>query len=192
VKKFESGDKNNETGMVSCSISGHLITHLYWEFEALLNAMSAALDVLSRLCGLEFSEQTPISLNNFSKKKDLMGTAAIFREERGKWIDQMKDLRDCFVHYTPIDSIPYLTFYRTPKKWKVYAKLPVNPNVRIADQFKFSRRLDVLKYSLELFAKFVDLDDRVAKYLDALHGNGQFPKRKDNLFNLGQRTRSVK
>jgi hypothetical protein len=160
---------------------------IYWEFEALLNALSASLDILSRISGLEFEHQTPLSLNQLSKKKDLNGVVDIFRKAKQDWIDEMKNLRDCFVHYCPIDSMPTIIFYKTKTMWKIWCKLPTNPNIRVVDGFKYSRNLDLLKYSYKLYSNFKKLDEEVANYLLELYDKKEFPKRVNNLFLIGQR-----
>lgn len=160
---------------------------IYWEFEALLNALSAALDLLSRVSGLEFEEQTPLSLNKLTKKKNLNGVVDILRKAKEDWINEMKNLRDCFVHYCPIDSMPTITFYKTPTSWKIWCKIPTNPNVRVVDSFEYSRNLDLLKYSYKLYSNFRDLDQEVSSYILDLYSKDEFPKRVNYLFSIGHR-----
>jgi hypothetical protein len=108
-------DEIEKSNMFEKGIYNTHTYQIYWEFEALLNALSAALDILSRISGLEFEIQTPLSLNKLTKKKDLIGVVDILRKAKEEWVDEMKNFRDCFVHYCPIDSMPTLSFYKTEK-----------------------------------------------------------------------------
>jgi hypothetical protein len=179
-------DSKRDENCYEMTISNPYTFQVYWEFEALLNAISTALDILARISGLEFIDQTPVSLNNLAKKKDLFGVVEILRNAKLDWIDEMKNLRDCFVHYSPVDSRPYLTFYRTETMWKIWGKLPTNPNIRVADAFEFSKNLDLLKYSIKLYEKLNILDNDISIYIENLY-EGHFPKRIENLFFIGRR-----
>lgn len=183
----EKYDDENTKNCYEIRISNPYTFQIYWEFEALLNAISTALDILARISGLEFIEQTPVSLNNLAKKKDLFGVVEILRKAKLDWIDEMKNLRDCFVHYSPVDSRPYITFYRTATMWKVWGKLPTNPNIRVADAFEYSKKLDLLKYSIKLYEKLNLLDNDISTYIESLYKEGHFPKRIENLFFIGRR-----
>lgn len=184
---LKEADKIEKSNIFEKGIYNTHTYQIYWEFEALLNALSAALDILSRISGLEFEQQTPLSLNQLSKKKDLNGVVDIFRKAKENWIDEMKNLRDCFVHYCPIDSMPRIIFYKTETMWKIWCKLPTNPNIRVVDGFKYSKNLDLLKYSYELYSNFKKLDKEVAEYLLDLYENKKFPKRINYLFSIGHR-----
>ena len=90
--KNEYDEKRNEN-CHHMAISNSYTFQIYWEFEALLNAISAALDILARISGLEFIEQTPVSLNNLAKKKDLFGVVEILRNAKLDWIDEISTVR---------------------------------------------------------------------------------------------------
>ncbi|MES2677461.1 MAG: hypothetical protein V4612_04015 [Pseudomonadota bacterium] len=162
-------------------------SQIYWEFESLLGAINSSLDILSRISGIAYEEQTPVSLNKFSSKKNLNGIVDIFRRAKSGWIDKMKDYRDCFVHYTPVDHRPFVTIYKLKKNLKIWCKIPINPNVREIEGFKFSRRLDVLKYSISIYHNLLNLDEEVAEQIQEMRKKGQFPKRMRNLFFVGER-----
>jgi hypothetical protein len=171
------------------SVSVAKSPQIYWEFEAFLNAISAALDVVSRISGLAYAEQTPISLNKITKKKELIGIVDVLRKAKTDWIDEMKDYRDCFVHYTPVDSKVYVTVYKSTKSWKMWCKIPTNPNIRNAEKFKFSKKRDLLSYSNNIFKRIIKLDKQIANTISELYSHQEYPKRIDNLFNIGQRSR---
>lgn len=185
--KHNHSKEHGET--VEMAISTVLSFRIYWDFEALLGATNSALDILARISGVAYTDQTPVSLNKISKKKELTGIVDLFRNAQTEWINNMKDYRDCFVHYTPVDSRVYVTVYRINKNWKMWCKIPTNPNIRVADDFKFSRRVDLLRYSISVYENLMKLDKQVADKIEELYANGQFPKRTKNLFYVGQRNR---
>ncbi len=73
--------------------------------------------------------------------------------------------------------------------FEVRCKLPTNPNVREILGFRFSRRVEVLKYAIHVYRQLQALDKRIAKQIAADYKLAEFPKRKDNLFFLGTRRR---
>ena len=162
---------------------------IYWDFEALLGATGAALDILARISGIAYEQQTPLSLNKLSSKKELKGIVDTFRKAKEVWIDTMKNYRDCFVHFTPVDNRVFVTIYKLKRNLKIWCKIPVNPNIREVDGFSFSRRLDLLRYSISIYKNLMKLDEEVALQIQALYENGHFPKRIRNLFYVGQRER---
>ena len=50
--------------------------------------------------------------------------------------------------------------------------------------------MELLQYSVRLWARMNALDKSLAKELAPLYRNGEFPKRTRNLFALGQRGRN--
>lgn len=164
-----------------------LSSSIYWDFEALLNATSSALDILARISGIAYPTQTPITFNDLVKKKDLNGIVDLFRQAKVDWIDEMKAYRDCFVHWTPVDSTVFIRAYRLSKNWKMWCKIPTNPKTKTAVVFKFSRKVDLLRYSISIHNNLVKLDYQIAKQMQELYTAGEFPKRINNLFFLGNR-----
>jgi len=162
---------------------------VYWDFESFLNAMSSSLDILARIVGTAYVEQTPPSFNKLCKKNHLTGCADILRIAQSRWVSRMKDYRDCFVHYTSVDTLFLFSCNLYSDGFEVRCKLPTNPNVRDILGFRFSRRVDVLKYAINVYRKLQALDKRIAKLISSDYKIGEFPKRKDNLFFLGTRRR---
>ena len=119
----------------------------------------------------------------------MTGLVDVFRDAKIKWINRLKDYRDCFVHYTPVDNRVYVTLIRQEDNWKMWCKIPVNPNIREVDGFEFSEDLDLLEYSVELYKNLLSLDKEVANMIEELYNQGEFPKRINNLFYIGQRQR---
>lgn len=171
------------------SVSTMRSFQIYWEFESLLGALCSSLDLIARISGLAYEQQTPVSLNKISGKKELVGLVDIFRTAKDKWINRLKDYRDCFVHYVPVGSRVYVTLIREKNNWKMWCKIPVNPNVREVDRFEFSEDLDLLEYSFKLYKNLLSLDKKVANMIEELYNQNQFPKRISNLFYIGQRQR---
>lgn len=162
---------------------------IYWDFEALLGAVNSALDLIARICGVAYEEQTPVSLNKISSKKELNGLVDRLRAAKEDWINEMKDYRDCFVHYTPVDNRVYVTIYKSKDNWNMWCKIPTNPNIREVDGFRFSRKRDLLRYSNKVYKCLMSLDKIIAEDMMDLYRKGEFPKRINNLFYIGQRTR---
>lgn len=162
---------------------------VYWDFESFLNAVSTSLDVLARIVGTSYVEQTPPSFNKLCKKNHLTGCADILRAAQSRWVSRMKDYRDCFVHYTSVDTILVFSCNLYNNGFEIHCKLPINPNVRDILGFRFSRRVEVLKYAIHVYRQLQALDKRIAKQISNDYKTGNFPKRKDNLFFLGTRSR---
>jgi hypothetical protein len=160
---------------------------VYWDFESFLNAVSSGLDILARIVGTAYVEQTPPSFNKLCKKNHLSGCTDILRVAQSRWVSRMKDYRDCFVHYTSVDTLFMFSCNLYSNGFEVRCKLPTNPNVRDILGFRFSRRVEVLKYAIHIYRQLQALDKRVAKRILSDYKSGEFPKRKDNLFFLGTR-----
>lgn len=163
---------------------------VYWNFEAYLNALNSALDLLARCVGVAYQEHVPGSFNRLCARKDLCGPVDVLRRAQVRWVQSMKDFRDCFAHYTPPETVFVISLVRYSDGWQVRAKLPKNPNVRDITKFKYSRRLELLRYSVGLWRRVNLLDKSLAKELSRLYRTGEFPKRTQNLFALGQRRRN--
>ena len=163
---------------------------IYWDFEAFLSAMNTALDLLARIVGTAYHEQTPPSFNKLCKRKNLNGPAVILKKAQKLWVSRMKDYRDCFVHYTPVDTLLSISAKQYSNGWEVRGKLPTNPNVRDILSFKFSRRVELMKYAIPVFKHMSALDSAVSKEIYRLYKANQFPKQINNLFFLGKRCKS--
>lgn len=169
------------------SSSSILSRRAYWDFEALLNATGSALDILARVSGLAYRQTQPPSLNKICKGKELEGIVELFRQAKIEWVDVMKDYRDCFVHYVPVDSLLSIKVYPLNKNWKMWCKIPTNPNARNSLSFVFSRKLDLLRYSITIYKNLMNLDREVSEKIRELYRKGEYPKRINNLFSVGTR-----
>jgi hypothetical protein len=167
------------------------VEHLYWDFEAFLGAISSALDVLARIVGLAFDRQTPPSFNKLCAKRDLDGPVSILRLAQREWVETLKDYRDCFVHYTSVDTHPglYFEIKYGRKTCYLHARLPSNPNARDITEFRFRPAIDVLHYTIGVYRQMICLDQVIAKELLALYDCGAYPKRFRFLFGVGRRER---
>ncbi len=186
LKNYEIEDSNNCFGMVQSNINSFRI---YWEFEALLSATNSALDLMARIIGTAYEQQTPVSLNKIVRKQELSGLIDILRKSKTDWVDELKDYRDCFVHYTPVDRRVYVILYRIKDKWKMWCKIPINPNIREVNGFRFSKKRDLLRYSIKIYQKLMKLDRDIAREIVKEYQNNNFPKRINNLFFIGSRNR---
>ena len=171
------------------SVSNPMTHQIYWDFEAYLMALNAALDLMARVVGVTYPDQTPVSFNKLCAKKSLNGPVEILRRAKKRWVDRFKDYRDCFVHYTPADNRVYADVIRIDNGFLLRCKLPTNPNIRTVEGFKYSRKVEILKYASTLYRHISALDKAVAKEIMKLYKAGEFPKRTKNLFFIGQRTR---
>jgi len=152
-------------------------------------ALNSALALLARVIGVAYPEQTPVSFNKLCSKKGLNGPVELLRTAKKRWVDRFKDYRDCFVHYTPADNRVYADIIRTDNAFLLRCKLPTNPNIRTVEGFRYSKKIEVIKYASALYRHILALDKAVAKEILKLYKAGEFPKRTNNLFFIGQRTR---
>src|SRR5262249_40885795 len=130
-------------GMVGCGLSDIRVEQVYWDFESFLSEVCIALDLLARVVGPAFRGQAPADLNKFCKLSGDRPIVAAFRKAQSGWVRQVKDYRDCFTHYTPVDTFlgVHLDRYRTG--WQLRAKIPINPNAREILRFRFSQRREL-------------------------------------------------
>lgn len=171
------------------SISNPITHQIYWDFEAYLMALSSALDLMARVVGISFPDQTPVSFNKLCAKKQLQGPVDTLRKAKERWVNRLKDYRDCFVHYTPADNRVFADVIPHGSESILRCKLPTNPNIRTVEGFKYSKKVEVLTYGATLYRQFSALDKAVAKDIMKLYKKNEFPKRTKSLFFIGQRTR---
>jgi hypothetical protein len=162
---------------------------IYWDFESFVSEVCVSLDLLARIVGPAFKQHTPISFSKLCKMEDAHPLLQHFRDAKEAWVQRLKDYRDCFTHYTPVDTLLLVVLRRYGDKWDLRAKLPVNPNVRVIDGFRYSRRIELLRYAIHIHRKMTAFDRRVAEELTKLYDSGQFPLRVEGLFYIGQRSR---
>src|SRR6266540_1970852 len=173
--------------LISFNIGQAPVEHVYWDFEAFLGAIGSALDVLARIVGLAFDRQTPSSFNKLCAQRDLDGPVSILRLAKREWVETLKDYRDCFVHYTPVDTLLYFEIKYGRKTCYLHARLPSNPNARDITEFRFRPAVDVLHYTVGVYRQMICLDQVIAKELLALYDCGAYPKRFRFLFGVGRR-----
>lgn len=166
------------------------VAQIYWDFESFLSEVSIALDLLARVVGPAFREESPPSFNRLCKWRGSHPLLDVFRRAQKRWVNRLKDYRDCFTHYTPVDTMLMVVLRRYPDRWEVRAKLPTNPNVREILGFRFSRRVELLRYALRVYSDMVALDRGVARILSSLYRQKKYPVRKDRLFFVGRRERA--
>jgi hypothetical protein len=99
-------------GCFELAVSNPETRRIYWDFESYLSALSSSLDTLARICGTAFAQQTPVSFKDFCKKAPEGALRDTLRGAQNKWAQQVKDYRDCFIHYTPVDTILSVKFVR--------------------------------------------------------------------------------
>lgn len=159
----------------------------YFDFEAFLNAVGASLDALARVVGTAYKEQTPPSFSKLCGKAHLNGCAEILRKAKRKWVQRLKDYRDCFVHYTPVDTVLCMGMDLRSNGWEFRCKLPTNPNSREIMRFRYSRRTELLRYALNVWRNLTQLDRRIAAEIGRAYKAGEYPARTEYLFFIGAR-----
>jgi len=176
--------------MFSTSIGNKNVLRIYWDFESFLSEINIALDLLARVAGTAYKEQMPANFNKFCKKTGDNGLHKIFQQAQKRWVNKLKDYRDCFTHYTPVDTLLGISLVQYKDGFEVRAKLPVNPNVREILGFRFSRRVELFKYACTVHRHMTALDRAVAQEIERAFKRGEYPIRKKNLFFVGQRERA--
>lgn len=185
-REFEKLLSQADSNCFGIARSSDETLEVYWDFEAFLNAIGATLDVLARILGTAYKDDTPPSFSKLCKK-NLGGCVDILRVAQKRWVARMKDYRDCFVHYTCVDTILTFACNQYSDGFELRCKLPTNPNVRDIIGFKFSRRVEVLRYALSTYKNLMALDRAIAKQIAKDYRSGAFPQRTASLFFVGKR-----
>lgn len=188
---FSEQLKTASDNVFEMSISSQQSHEIYWDFEVYLSAVNIALDILARILGTAYHDQTPPSFNKLCKKSSLSGPVDLLQDAKRRWVSRMKDYRDCFIHYTPVDTMTSLVCRLYSDGWDVRCKLPVNPNVRDIGGFRFSRRVELLKYSLTIYRHMKALDRKVAKWISRAYADKMYPQQINHLFFIGSRQRNA-
>jgi len=162
---------------------------IYWDFESFLAAFNSALEILARVVGLAYERQLPLSFSKFCKRAPEEGPALLLKKANRLWVSRMKEYRDCFVHYTPIDTILLMHASSYSNGWEIRCKLPINPNIRETLGFRYSRRVELLRYAISTYRHMQSLDKIAGKEILRLFKKGQFPKRREDLFFVGKTRR---
>lgn len=185
VKQIEKADNN----LFSTAHGGIGVMQIHWDFEAYLNCIGSALDVLARIVGTGYPSPLPISFNKICSSKANGELVDALRTAKKRWVDRMKDYRDCFVHYTPSETLIMISCNLYSNGWETRLALPVNPNCRDIMLFRYSRRSHILKYAITVYKHLIALDRKVARIITKHYSSGNFPNRINNLFFLGGRSR---
>ena len=169
------------------AISRRRVWEVYWDFEAFLNAVSSSLDALTRVVGPAYKLETPLTFRKFVRKNLYGQLWELFNAAGDRWIWKLKDYRDCFVHFTPPDTMLCFHMTRYADGWEVRAPIPRNPNERDILGFRKGRRHDVLKYTSAVWRHLTALDRAVANELRRMSRQAKFPVRTAGFFCKGRR-----
>ncbi|MDO8532587.1 MAG: hypothetical protein Q7T26_10580 [Dehalococcoidia bacterium] len=171
------------------SVSNEKVQRVYWDFESFLSEINIALDLLARVAGTAYKEEMPANFNRFCKKEGDAGPLGVMQKAQLRWVNKLKNYRDCFVHYTPVDTLLTISLVRCADGFEVRGKLPINPNVRDILGFRFSRRVELFRYACAVQRNMAALDKAVAKEIARAFARGEYPRRITNLFFVGRRER---
>jgi hypothetical protein len=167
------------------------VRRIYWDFESFLTEIGIALDLLARIAGTAYRAEMPPSFARICRKQipgDEM--LALFQTAQKEWVNRMKDYRDCFVHYTPVDTILSIRMVLRKAGWETRCKIPSNPNEREILRFRFPLRVELLRYALLVRRKMKRLDKNIAARIAASYRSGLYPVRLHGLFSVGRRERN--
>ena len=95
------GDRSS---VIEVSMYDLRVNRIYWDFESFLSEIDIALDLLARIVGTFYKDQMPPSFNRLCKKQENEGPLYLLKKAQLGWVNRLKDYRDCFVHYTPVDT----------------------------------------------------------------------------------------
>lgn len=176
-------------GVFEHAVFNHAVHQVYWEFESFLSEVCISLDLLARVLSPCFSQESPPSFQRLTRWGADHPVTDILKRADLRWVRRLKDYRDCFTHYTPVDTMLHVTMVLRQSGWELRAKLPVNPNVREILGFRYSRRVELMRYAIGVHRSMTGLDRAVARCLARLFRDGRFPVRTTNLFFVGARFR---
>lgn len=165
------------------------VQRIYWDFESFLSEINIALDLLARIAGTAYGQEMPPNFGRMCKKEGDGGLLGIMKKAQKRWVKGLKDYRDCFVHYTPVDTLLSISLIQYADGFEIRGKLPVNPNVRDILGFRFSRRVELFRYACAVYRNMIALDKAVAKEIARAFARGEYPRRISNLFFVGRRER---
>ncbi|MBA3353031.1 MAG: hypothetical protein H0U23_11545 [Blastocatellia bacterium] len=168
------------------SYSNRDVSPIYWDFESYLQAISSALDIVARVVGTAFKQDTPPNFNRFCKKAPDSELKDVFVRAQYRWVKRMKAYRDCFIHFTSIDTLLTVQIKRYSGVWQLRTKLPINPEARDIISFRYSRRVELLRYATTVWKHLAAFDRSVAKVLWRLYKQGSYPQKTSGLFFLGR------
>lgn len=130
---------------------------IYWDFEGFLSVINSALEILARIVGLAYRKDISPSFSKLCKKAPEEGLAILLKKANKLWVSRMKAYRDCFVHYCPVDTVLMMSANLYSNGWEIRCKLPVNPGVREMIGFRYSRRIELLKYAISTYRPYAKI-----------------------------------
>jgi hypothetical protein len=173
--------------LFGASISDLRVQRIYWDFESYLSEVNIAIDMLARVAGTAYAQPMSPNFNKFCKQEGDGGLLGIMKRAQVRWVKRMKDYRDCFTHYTPVDTLLFISLIQYSDGFQIRGRLPINPNVREIQGFRFARQVELLRYAFSVWRHMTALDRAVAGEIARAFVKGDFPKRTSNLFFLGRR-----
>lgn len=176
---------DSSPGMFGFSIGDMRVSRVYWDFESYICEVNNALDLLARIAGLVYRRQTPPNFDRFCKTREgQTAMLSIMQEAKSRWVQRMKSYRDCFTHFTPVDTMLSIGLTQYTDGFHIRAKLPVNPSAREILDFRYSRRVEFLRYALTTWRHMSALDRAVARQIAADYQAGTYPMRTTGLFSV--------
>lgn len=170
------------TNAAGCSLHDQRVNRVYWDFESYLSEINNSLDLLARVAGLIYRKQTPPNFNRFCKFQEESGMREIMLRAQSSWVTKLKSYRDCFTHFTPVDTMLSVGLQQYRDGFHIRAKLPTNPDVREILGFRYSRRIELLRYATSTWRHMVALDRSVAREISIAFRQGRYPMRTTGLF----------
>lgn len=181
----------NDCDLFEVSQGDQRVRRIYWDFESFLAEIAIALDLLARIVGTAYCDEMPPSFSRMCRKQIPDDkTLALFQSAQSAWVNRMKDYRDCFVHYTPVDTMLSIRMVLRKAGWETRCKIPSNPNEREILRFRFPLRVELLRYVLSVRRKMKRFDKDIASQIRLAYRSGQYPARVRGLFSVGRRERN--
>jgi hypothetical protein len=182
---------DHDRSLLELAISDIRVKRIYWDFESFLGEIGSSLDLLVRIIGVAYKNEMPPNFNKFCKKEIANDPyIALLQTAQERWVNRMKDYRDCFVHYTPADTLLSIRLRRRTNGYETRCKLPINPNERDITRFKFPLSIELLRYAISLRRNMRALDRAVALLVNRGYQAGIYPVRIQGLLSVGRRERS--
>jgi len=173
------------------SLSDRRVQRIYWDFESFLIENGIALDLLARIVGTAYKNEMPPSFNRFCRRAERSDSLlALFHSAQARWVNRLKDYRDCFTHYTPVDTMLSIRMVRRKGGWETRCKIPSNPNEREIQRFRFPLRVELSRLAFSVRRNMNKLDRDVAAHIDQAYRQGRYPQRTRGLFSVGRRERN--
>lgn len=158
------------------------VQRIYWDFESYLCEINNALDLLARIAGLVYRRQTPPNFNRLCKWDEPSAMLTILKQAQGRWVLKSKSYRDCFTHFTPVDTMLIVGSVQYKDGFHIRAKLPTNPSVREILGFRYSRRVELFSYASTVWRHMNALDRAIADRIAIDYRAGVYPARTTGLF----------